>query len=83
MIPLYNAAMPPSVRYMMIMVAHIPGSFFGLEASWAKDADWMDSLVRTISKGYVNVTDVMPAKPPQSNLVRGGMSAPGYSSKKV
>lgn len=62
---------------MMIMVAHMPGSFLGLAPSSAKDADWMESRVRTISRGYVKVTEVMPAMPPQTRRVTDDMSAPG------
>jgi hypothetical protein len=49
--PRYNATMPPSVRYMVTIVAHMPGSFLGLEPSSAKEADWIDKRVRTMSSG--------------------------------
>jgi hypothetical protein len=51
---------------MITMVAHIPGSFvFGAFLRAANDADWMESRVRTMSRGYVKNTEVMPAAPPQ------------------
>lgn len=66
---------------MIFMVAHIPGSCF-LDASprVAKEADCIESLVRTMSSGYVNVTDVMPAAPPQTSRLRGVKSCPGEGS---
>lgn len=75
--PRYNADMPPSVLYICIKVVHIPGNLSGLSPSSAKLADWMDSRVRTISRGYVRNTDVMPAIPPQIRRVKGDKSAPG------
>lgn len=44
----------------------MPGSF----SPWArwreeKEADWMERRVRTMSRGYVKETEVMPARPPQ------------------
>jgi hypothetical protein len=54
-----------------------PASLFKLE----KDADWIDSLVRTMSSGYVHVTEVMPARPPQSNRWYASSGAPGSFSK--
>lgn len=50
MMPLYSAARPPSVLYMVTIVVHMPGSSLGL-ASTAKEADWMDRRVRTMSRG--------------------------------
>ena len=82
-IPLYKAANPPSFLYMLNIVAHMPGSSFGFDPSSANDADWIESRVRTMSRGYVNVTEVMPAIPPQVKRMRGVRSAPGYFSKKV
>jgi len=79
--PLYSAVTPPSVLYIVTMVDHMPGSLVGF-ARAAKEADWMDRRVRTISSGYVNVTDVMPAMPPQVKRARGDRSAPGVVSKK-
>ena len=49
---------------MVTKSSNIPGSFSLLEPNSLKEADWIESLVRTMSRGYVNVTDVMPAKPP-------------------
>jgi hypothetical protein len=78
--PLYKPRMPPSVLYILIMVCHIPGNFLSRFPSPAKLADCIDNRVRTMSSGYVNVTDVIPAKPPHSNLRTGGRSAPGDGS---
>lgn len=47
----------------------------------ANDADWMESLVRTISRGYVKNTEVIPAAPPQINRLREERSCPGEGSK--
>lgn len=41
----------------------------------------MDRRVRTMSRGYVNVTDVMPAIPPQTSRCIGLSGAPGVLSK--
>jgi hypothetical protein len=41
----------------------------------------MDSLVRTISRGYVKKTEVMPAAPPQTRRLTEVMSPPGEFSK--
>lgn len=41
----------------------------------------MESRVRTMSRGYVRKTDVMPAKPPQMSRVKGESGASGYGSK--
>lgn len=41
----------------------------------------MDSRVLTISNGYVNVTDVMPAMAPQTRRLSAGKGAPGDDSK--
>jgi hypothetical protein len=74
--------MPPSVLYMVFIVAHIPGRCF--DDGWlrgAKDADWMDSLVRTMSRGYVKKTEVIPAVPPQIRRLTEVMSPPGVISK--
>lgn len=62
------------------MVCHMPGSLPSGLPRPAKPADWIDNRVRTMSSGYVNVTEVMPAKPPQSNLRTGERSAPGVGS---
>jgi hypothetical protein len=79
--PRYNAGNPPSVVYMVIIVDHIPGSLLcEASPSAAKDADWIDKRVRTMSSGYVKVTDVIPAAPPQISLCRGSRSAPGETS---
>lgn len=79
MIPLYNAATPPSVLYMVIIVVHMPGSSLGF-ARAAKEADWIERRVRTISRGYVNVTEVIPAMPPHVRRAKGDKSASGYVS---
>lgn len=64
------------------MVAHIPGScFLDASPSAAKDADWIDSRVRTISRGYVRNTDVIPAAPPHIKRLKEPRSAPGEGSK--
>lgn len=73
--------MPPSVLYIETKVDHIPGSSFGLFPSSVNEADWMESLVLTISSGYVKKTDVMPARPPQTRRVKEDRSAPGDVSK--
>lgn len=50
--PLYSASRPPSFLYIRTMFPHMPGSFCGrLCCSSAKDADWIDRRVRTISSG--------------------------------
>ena len=54
------------------------GLFFGPNA--ANDADCIESLVRTMSRGYVTVTEVMPAHPPHMSLRSGVRSAPGEGS---
>jgi hypothetical protein len=80
--PLYNAKMPPSVLYMITMVCHIPGSL-SLDA-WlraANEADWMERRVRTMSRGYVQKTEVMPAAPPHTKRLTELRSAPGDGSK--
>lgn len=41
----------------------------------------MDSRVRTMSRGYVHVTDVMPARPPQRRRWYAPRGAPGSLSK--
>jgi len=67
---------------MVFSVGHIPGSFTPFaRCSSEKEADCIDSRVRTMSSGYVNVTDVIPATPPQQSLRNGPKSAPGVSSK--
>lgn len=80
--PLYSANHPPSVMYIVFRVGHIPGNFspFALCSS-ENDADWIDSRVRTMSRGYVNVTDVIPAMPPQASRCIGLRLAPGVLSK--
>lgn len=79
--PLYNAMKPPSCRYIRRIVWNIPGSLkFGLAPSSEKEADWIESRVRTISKGYVTVTEVMPASPPQINRRSGVSSTFGEGS---
>src|SRR5271154_2964787 len=75
--PLYKPRIPPSVLYILIMVCHIPGNFPSCFPNAAKPADCIDNRVRTMSSGYVNVTEVIPAKPPHSNLRTGERSAPG------
>ena len=77
-IPLYKANIPPSVLYIITMVAHMPGSFVFF-SSVAKLADWMDNLVRVMSRGYVKNTDVIPADPPHTNLLREDTSPVGDS----
>jgi hypothetical protein len=80
--PLYRARIPPSVLYMVIIVAHMPGNFvLGPWPSAAKEADCMESRVRTMSRGYVKNTDVIPAAPPQIKRRREVRSAPGVGSK--
>jgi hypothetical protein len=82
MIPLYKARIPPSVLYMVTMVAHIPGSLLPVGClSVTNDADWIESLVRTMSRGYVKNTDVIPAAPPQTRRLTELRSAPGVGSK--
>jgi hypothetical protein len=67
---------------MVTRVAHIPGSFVVVGCfSVANDADWIESLVRTMSRGYVKKTDVMPAAPPQTRRETDVNSAPGEGSK--
>ena len=84
--PLYSAVKPPSVLYITPIVPNMPGSFFSAFAAasllkFANDADWIDSRVRTMSSGYVKVTDVIPAIAPHTNLRSGGRGAPGEVSK--
>jgi hypothetical protein len=75
--------MPPSCLYITIIVGHIPGNCpLGLSPNAAKEADCMDNRVRTMSKGYVKKTDVMPAIPPHTSLSTGLKGAPGELSKK-
>lgn len=79
--PLYSARMPPSVLYIVFNVAHMPGSCFrDASPREANEADWMESLVRTMSNGYVNVTEVIPAAPPHRSRLKGERSAPGEGS---
>lgn len=80
--PLYRARTPPSVLNIITRVAHMPGSL----SLWAwlraaNDADWIERRVRTISKGYVQHTEVIPAAPPQIRRRRELISAPGEGSK--
>jgi hypothetical protein len=58
--PLYSAAMPPSVAYMCFIVPHMPGSLRFAAATAAvpsslanveKDAVWIERRVRTMSSG--------------------------------
>ena len=50
--PLYNARKPPSVLYIVTIVAHMPGSFLLISSDIVpSDADCIDNLVRTMSKG--------------------------------
>lgn len=92
-IPLYSAVNPPSVVYICFIVPHMPGSLrlatsaasaaelpFSL-AKDAKDADWIERRVRTMSSGYVTVTEVMPASAPQHRRERAERLAPGVDSK--
>jgi hypothetical protein len=82
MIPLYNAGIPPSVLYIITNVPHIPGSLARCAVlKAAKEADWMDNRVLTISSGYVKQTEVMPAAPPQIKRRRELKSWPGEASK--
>jgi hypothetical protein len=82
MIPLYRAGIPPSVLYIVTIVVHIPGSFVrGKLPSAANEADWIERRVRTISRGYVKNTDVIPAAPPQTRRLTELMSPPGVLSK--
>ena len=60
----------------------MPGSCFGRAPSSANDADWIDRRVRTMSSGYVKVTDVTPARPPQVRRDSGVRLSPGCRSKK-
>lgn len=80
MIPRYNPEMPPSVLYILIMVAIMPGNCPSDLPSEANEADCIDRRVLTMSKGYVKVTEVMPAHPPHTNLRSGDKSAPGVGS---
>jgi hypothetical protein len=68
---------------MVTINANIPGNF-GLGPSpdfnSLKDADCMDSRVRTISRGYVKVTEVMPASAPHNNRWYEFKGAPGVLS---
>lgn len=41
----------------------------------------MDNRVRTMSRGYVKVTEVMPARPPQRSRWYASNGAPGSFSK--
>jgi hypothetical protein len=79
--PRYSALIPPSVLYMAPMVCHMPGSLVGFAPSSANDADWIERRVRTMSSGYVKVTDVMPAIPPQNRRATGVRLSPGWRSK--
>ena len=79
--PLYKANMPPSVLYIVTIVAHMPGSFLLVSSEMvANEADWIDNRVRTMSNGYVKVTEVMPAAPPHTSRLNGDRSAPGVGS---
>lgn len=49
----------------------MPGSFLGLSPSSEKEADWMESRVRTMSRGYVHTTEVMPAAAPHMSRLKG------------
>jgi hypothetical protein len=74
--------MPPSVLYMVVIVSHIPGSLaLGIPPKAANDADCMERRVRTISRGYVKKTDVIPATPPQISRLKLDRSSPGVVSK--
>lgn len=51
------------------IVPYMPGSLVLAEFSdcnAANFADWIESLVRTMSSGYVQTTDVIPAAAPQN-----------------
>lgn len=66
--PLYRAKNPPSFLYIDAISAHMPGSFspaFLLIPE--NEALCIDNRVLTISRGYVHVTEVMPAQPPQNS----------------
>ena len=79
-IPRYKPVRPPSVLYILIIVASMPGSCRSDVPKAAKEADCIDRRVLTMSKGYVKVTEVMPAQPPHTSLLRGDRSAPGEGS---
>lgn len=82
MMPLYSAFQPPSVLYMVAMSSNMPGSFLpALFPNSLKDADCIESLVRTISSGYVNVTEVIPARPPHNSRCTEFNFSPGVCSK--
>ena len=72
--------MPPSVLYILIMVVSMPGSCPSALPKAANEADCIDSRVLTMSRGYVKVTEVMPAQPPHNSLRSGDRSAPGDGS---
>ena len=60
----------------------MPGSFSpSARLRLEKEADWMERRVRTMSSGYVHVTEVMPARPPQSSRWYASSGAPGSFSK--
>jgi hypothetical protein len=60
----------------------MPGSFFlGVPASCTNEADCTDSRVRTMSRGYVKNTDVIPASPPHTRRLAEVSSPPGDGSK--
>jgi hypothetical protein len=82
MIPLYRAGIPPSVLYIVTKVCHIPGSLaLCVVLKAAKEADWIDKRVLTMSSGYVKHTEVMPAAPPHIKRRRELKSWPGEASK--
>lgn len=50
-----------------------------MSPSAAKEADWIDNRVRTMSSGYVHATEVIPAAPPHRRR-RTGVISPGEIS---
>lgn len=82
--PLYKAGIPPSVLYMMVNVSHKPGSLARCAVlRAAKEADWIDNRVLTMSSGYVKQTEVMPAAPPHIRRRKELRSWPGEASKNL
>jgi hypothetical protein len=81
--PRYNAFHPPSFLYMSTISSNMPGNFWcaSLDPNSLKDADCIDNRVRTISRGYVNVTEVMPAAAPQNSRFSALRGFPGVVSK--
>jgi hypothetical protein len=60
----------------------MPGNFvLGVPPRAANEADWIERRVRTISRGYVKNTEVIPARPPHTSRLAELRSAPGEGSK--